>query len=282
MITAKHLQKYYNGFGLDCTMQVKPGYVTGLIGRNGAGKSTTFKALLGLIHIDGGEATLLGKPIDTLTAEDRQHIGVVLSNATFSSQLTVKQIVSILENMYTEFDKAFFLAQVQQANLPMKKRIKDFSTGMKAKLKVLIAISHNAKVLILDEPTAGLDVIARDELLDLLRAFMEEDEKRAILISSHISSDLESLCDDLYMMHEGKIVFHEDTDVLLSDYAILKVSEAQFNTLDQSHIICSRKEKFGYLCLTNEKQFYAENYPSIAIEQGNIDDVFTMMIRGEK
>ena len=125
-------------------------------------------------------------------------------------------------------------------------------------------------------------MIARDELLDLLRAFMEEDEERAILISSHISSDLESLCDDLYMMHEGKIVFHEDTDVLLSDYAILKVSEAQFNTLDQSHIICSRKEKFGYLCLTNEKQFYAENYPSIAIEQGNIDDVFTMMIRGEK
>lgn len=282
MITATHLQKYYNGFSLDCTMQVKPGYVTGLIGRNGAGKSTTFKALLGLIHIDGGEATLLGKPIDALTAEDRQHIGVVLSNSTFSSQLTVKQIVSILENMYTDFDKAFFLAQVQQANLPMKKKIKEFSTGMKAKLKVLIAISHNAKVLILDEPTAGLDVIARDELLDLLRTFMEEDEERAILISSHISSDLESLCDDLYMMHEGKIVFHEETDVLLSDYAILKVSEEQFHSLDHSHIVCTKKEKFGYSCLTKEKQFYAENYPSIAIEQGNIDDVFTMMIRGEK
>lgn len=282
MITTNHLQKYYNGFSLDCTMRLKPGYITGLIGRNGAGKSTTFKILLGIDHFDDGEATLLGKPINMLTAEDRQYIGTVLSDSTFSNQLTIKQIISILENTYTDFDKGFFLELVQQANLPMKEKIKTFSTGMKAKLKVFIAISHHAKILILDEPTAGLDVIARDEILDLLRAYMESDEDRAILISSHISSDLESLCDDLYMIHNGRIIFHEETDVLLSDYAILKVNDTQFHTLDHSHICTTKKENYVYSCLTKEKQFYQENYPDIVIERSNIDDIFTMMIRGEQ
>ena len=121
------------------------------------------------------------------------------------------------------------MKQVQSFQLPLDKKIKEFSTGMKAKLKVLVAISHDAKLLILDEPTAGLDVIARDELLEMLREFMEIDDNRSILISSHISSDLESLCDDIYMIHEGKIIMHEDTDVLLSDYAILKVDEQQYH-----------------------------------------------------
>ena len=153
---------------------------------------------------------------------------------------------------------------------------------MKAKLKVLVAISHNAKLLILDEPTAGLDVIARDELLEMLREFMEADEERSILISSHISSDLETLCDDLYMIHEGKIVLHEDTDVLLSDYALLKVDRKQYEELDKRFILRSKKESYGYSCLTNQKQYYMENYPKIAIEKGTIDEVITMMVRGNK
>ena len=151
---------------------------------------------------------------------------------------------------------------------------------MKAKLKVLVAISHNARLLLLDEPTAGLDVIARDELLDLLRSFMEQDEERSILISSHISGDLESLCDDLYMIHDGKIVLHEDTDVLLSDYALLKVNTEQYETLEKQYILKVKKESFGYCCLTDQKQFYLDNYPQIVIENGTIDNVITMMIRG--
>ena len=152
---------------------------------------------------------------------------------------------------------------------------------MKAKLKVLVAISHHAKLLILDEPTAGLDVIARDELLELLREFMEKDEDRAILISSHISSDLETLCDDLYMIHDGKIILHEDTDVLLGDYALLKLDDTQYHTLDNQYLLRSKKEPFGYSCLTDQKQYYIENYPNITIEKGTIDAVITMMIRGE-
>ena len=212
--------------------------------------------------------------------KDKEELGVVLSDSGFSGYLKIKDIIPILQNMYSKFDKSLFIEQVQKFQLPMNKQIKEFSTGMKAKLKVLVAISHNAKLLILDEPTAGLDVIARDELLEMLREFLEKDEERSILISSHISSDLESLCDDLYMIHDGKIILHEDTDVLLSDYALLKVDAEQYSKLDKQFILRSKKETYGYSCLTNQKQYYMENYPKIAIEKGTIDEVITMMIRG--
>lgn len=194
--------------------------------------------------------------------------------------MTVADTVPILSNLYKDFDKPFFLEQIKKGGLPENKKIKEFSTGMKAKLKIITAISHNAGLLILDEPTAGLDVVARDELLDLLREFMEKDENRAILISSHISGDLESLCDDVYMIHEGKIILHEDTDVLLSDYAVLKMDERQYDMLDKQYILRSRKESFGYSCLTNQRQYYQDNYPKLAVIKGTIDEVITMMIRG--
>ncbi len=124
-------------------------------------------------------------------------------------------------------------------------------------------------------------MVARDELLEILRDFMGKDDERAIIISSHISSDLETLCDDLYMIHEGKIILHEETDVLLSSYAMLKAEERQYASMDKKYILRRRKESFGYSCLTNQMQFYKENYPKLTIEKGTIDDVITMMIRGE-
>ena len=233
-----------------------------------------------MIATDGGNITILGKDIKDFTVKDKENLGVVLSDSGFSGYLKIKDIILILQNMYSKFDKSLFMEQAQRFQLPMNKQIKEFSTGMKAKLKVLVAISHNAKLLILDEPTAGLDVIARDELLEMLREFLEKDEERSILISSHISSDLESLCDDLYMIHDGRIILHEDTDVLLSDYALLKVDAEQYGKLDKQFIMRSKKETYGYSCLTNQKQYYIENYPKIAIEKGTIDEVITMMIRG--
>ena len=281
MLKIEHVRKNYDSFSLDCSLEVKSGCITGLIGQNGAGKSTTFKAILGLISIDSGTIHILGKDIKEFKEKDKQKLGVVLSDSGFSGYLAINDIIPILKNLYNDFDSAFFLKQIERFGLPRNKKIKEFSTGMKAKLKVLVAISHNAKLLILDEPTAGLDVIARDELLELLREFMEEDEERSILISSHISSDLETLCDDLYMIHEGKIILHEDTDVLLSDYALIKVDKKQYDTLDKQYLLRSKKESYGYRCLTNQKQYYMENYPQIAIEEGTIDEVITMMIRGE-
>lgn len=237
---------------------------------------------MGLIAIDGGTITILGKDIREFTAKDREKLGVVLSDSGFSGYLRIKDLIPILENLYEKFDKTFFVEQAERFRLPPDKQIKDFSTGMKAKLKLLAAISHDAKLLILDEPTAGLDVIARDELLELLREFMEQDEERSVLISSHISGDLESLCDDLYMIQDGKIVLHEDTDVLLSEYALLKVDEEQYEKLDKQYILRVKKETYGYSCLTNQKQFYIENFPKIAIEKGTVDEVISLMVRGNE
>ena len=151
---------------------------------------------------------------------------------------------------------------------------------MKTKLKLLVAISHNAKLLILDELTSGLDVIVRDEFLEILQEYMNGGE-RSILISSHISSDLESLCDDFYMIHDGKVIMHEETDVLLDSYGILKPTPEQYLKLDKKHLLEVKKENLSYLCLTSERQFYMENYPELVIEKGNIDDMILLMIRGE-
>lgn len=282
MLKIEHLKKNYENFSLDCSLEVMPGCVTGLIGQNGAGKSTTFKAVLGLISTEGGTINIFGKDIQELETKDKQNLGVVLSNSGFSGYLTINDIIPVLDKLYDNFDKRFFAEQLQRFQLPLNKKIKDFSTGMKVKLKVLTAISHNARLLILDEPTAGLDVIARDEVLEMLREFMEKDEERSILISSHISSDLETLCDDLYMIHEGTIIMHEETDVLLSDYALLKVDPEQYGNLDKQYILRLKEENYGYSCLTDQKKYYMENFPQIVVEKGSIDEVIMMMIRGAR
>lgn len=281
MVELRGVKKHYQGFDLDCSLEVQKGCVTGLIGKNGAGKSTTFKAILGLIKPDEGEILVFGKKVYDLEPVDKEKIGVVLADSGFSGYLTVKDLLPVLDNMYEKFDKNDFIKKCKNFSLPLDKRIKDFSTGMKRKLQVLAAVSHEAEVLILDEPTAGLDVVARDELLNLLREYMEKGD-RSVLISSHISADLEGFCDDIYMIDDGKIVMHEETDVLLSDYALLKVTNQQYQTLDKKYILRYRKENYGYSCLTNQKQFYLENYPDVTLEKGNIDEVIMMMIRGEK
>lgn len=216
MLRLEHVTKHYKGFDLDCSMEVRPGCITGLIGKNGAGKSTTFKAVLGLINPEGGSIRVFGKSAKALDLRDKEQIGTVLSDSGFSGYLTVKELIPVLSALYPEFQKKEFLRKCEKFAIPMEKKILEFSTGMRQKLQVLAAISHNARLLILDEPTAGLDVVARDRLLDLLREYMEPGD-RSILISSHISADLEGFCDDLYMIDEGRIILHEDTDVLLSD-----------------------------------------------------------------
>ena len=280
MLRLKRATKKYKDFTLDCSMEVKAGAVTGLIGANGAGKSTTFKARLGLIHTGGGEITIFGKPVEQLNEQDKANMGVALADSGFSGYVSIKDMLPVLENLYKEFDKDGFIKNWERFGLPLNKKIKEFSTGMKRKLHVITAISHNAKLVILDEPTAGMDVIARDEILGVLREYMET-EGRSVLISSHISSDLEGFCDDIYMIHQGEVIFHEDTDVLLDEYALLKVTKEQYESLDKTYILRHKKESFGYRCLTNEKQFYQENYKEITIEKGSIDELMMMMIRGE-
>lgn len=280
MVKVENLIKNYGDFKLEVSLEIPDGAVTGIVGKNGAGKSTTIKSILGLIKPDGGHVTVNGKEASKLTGKDKQEIGVALSDSGFSSFLTVKDITAILKKMYPSFNEDLFRKNYSSQGLPENKAIKEFSTGMKAKLRVLVAMSHNAKLLIMDEPTAGLDVEARNEILDLLREYLLEDENRSILITSHISSDLEGLCDDIYLIHDGKIVLHEDTDAILGNYGILKVSEEAYEKLDKSYILSTKKDHFGYSCFTNEKQFYAENNPNMVIENSGIDDLILMMTGG--
>lgn len=280
MLKLKNVKKNYGSFSLDCSFEVLPGRVTGLIGANGAGKSTSFKAVLGLIDIDGGEIELLGKPLDAVTPADKRKLGVVLSDSGFSEYMTVRDVTAVMRNMYPDFDGKDFLENCRKFGLPEKKKMKDFSTGMRAKLKVLLAMSHSAELLMLDEPTAGLDVVAREELLELLQDYLGKEEKRSVLISSHISSDLEKFCDDIYMIHEGHIILHEETDVLLDGYGVIKADEAQYRELDPRWLLCQKKENYGYSVLTSQRQFYQENYPGVTVEKCSIDDVIVMMTRG--
>ena len=281
MIKINNLQKNYKDFSLDVSLEIPAGTVTGLIGKNGAGKSTTIKAILGLIKPDGGTLEVLGKDPQKFTSKDKEQLGVALSDSGFSMMLNLEDIVKILKSMYRSFDEKFFREQCKEQGLPFDKTIKDFSTGMKAKLRVLVAISHAAKLLILDEPTSGLDVLARNDILDMLRDYLAQDSERSILISSHISSDLEGLCDNVYMIHKGKIILREDTDAILGQYGILKVSEDEYAKLDKQYLKATKKESFGYTCLTNEKQFYLDNYPNIVVENGNIDDMIMILLGGK-
>ena len=286
MIEISNIKKNYQNFRLECSLNIAPGRITGIIGANGAGKSTLFKAILGLINLDEGQIKIFGKDSRKLDVHDKEKLGVVLAESGFSEYLKVKALVPILKNMYPDFDKDMFLNKCNNFNIPLNKMIKDLSTGTKAKLKVIVAISHNSEILILDEPTAGLDVITRNEVLDIIRTYMEE-EMRTVIISSHISSDLENLCDDIYMINDGKIILHEDMYKLLDLYGVIKANEEQYENLKsdtnyKNIILCCEKEKYGYKCITNDRKYIVDNYPEIVIEKGNIDELIMVLVKGEK
>ena len=277
----KNVCKSFRDFTLNnISFTLPQGYIMGLVGPNGAGKTTTIQLILNMLETDTGEILVFGKDNVASEKDIKQDIGIVFDSIFYVDSWTVKDTEKAVSIFYNDWRHDIFNDMVKRFDLPQNKKVGELSRGMQMKLMLACAFSHNAKLLILDEPTAGLDVIARDELLEMLREFLEKDEERSILISSHISSDLESLCDDLYMIHDGKIIPHEDTDVLLSDYALLKVDAEQYSKLDKQFILRSKKETYGYSCLTNQKQYYMENYPKIAIEKGTIDEVITMMIRG--
>ena len=280
LVQLDHVRKKYGSFTLELNMQIPENRIIGLIGANGAGKSTTFKLMLGLIRPDQGCVEIFGGNAAELSTEEKQEIGAVFSDSGFSEYLKVQQLIPVMKRFYPDFQEAEIRERCERFRIPLNKQIKDFSTGMKAKLNVLLALSHGSRLLLLDEPTAGLDVVAREELLDLLREYMEI-PGRSIVISSHISGDLEHFCDDLYMIREGKIVLHEETDRILEEYGFLKVSDQEYAELDKEYLLRVRKEHFGYSCLTDQKNYYLENYPGIVVEKGNVDEVSSMLVKGE-
>lgn len=249
-----------------------------MVGRNGVGKSTIFRSILGLLRPDSGEINLFGKNVSQLSENEKARIGVTFPNSFFSEEFTIHEIKKIMIATYpTAFNGIDFDQKCNRLELPSDKKVKSFSTGMQAKLKLLLALSHEADFLLLDEPTSGLDVIVRKEVLGILQDYLDQKNNRSVLISSHISSDLEQLCDYIILIDDGKIILQEETDKLLNNYGILKVSTEQYPSLEKDFILTTKKRNHGYACLTNERRFYQENYPQLAIEKGSIDEVLQLM-----
>lgn len=274
-VEVKGLAKKYEGFLLnDISFTLPCGCIMGLVGENGAGKSTTIKLLLGMASKDGGSIKILGKDLSEVSKDD---IGVVFDECRFHEAFTAKDINSVLKNTFKRWNEKEFFDCLRKFDVPMDKKIREFSRGMKMKISIAAAICHDAKLLLLDEPTAALDPVVRDEILDLFYDFIS-DEKRSIIISSHIVSDLEKICDYIAFMHKGRMILCEEKDSLLSECRLAQMSEAEFESLDKSDIIGSRKTSFGITAVIKEKA--AAKVKNT--QQINLEDLFVYMIRGER
>lgn len=281
MLEIKNLKKEYNKFQLDCSFNIEDDHVVGLVGRNGSGKTTIFRAILGLLCPDSGEINLFGKPVSQLNENDKERIGVTFPNSFFSGEFTINEIKKIMTATYpAKFNASDLDLKCSKFKLPIDQKVKNFSTGMQAKLKLLLAMSYEADFLLLDEPTSGLDVIVRNEILGMLQDYLDQKNNRSVLISSHISSDLEQLCDFIVLIDDGKIILQEETDNLLNNYGILKVYDEEYPSLEKEYILAAQKRNYGYACLTNERKYYQENYPKLAIEKGSIDEVLMLLTKG--
>ena len=277
MIRLENVRKAYPGFELNLSMEVPRGRVSGLIGKNGAGKSTTIKAILGLIRPDGGTVEVFGKRADALSEQEKMRIGAGLAESGWAGLLRAKDVIRILQDLYPNFDETGFMKLCRELDLPMDKTVKDYSTGMKAKLRVITALTHRADLLVLDEPTAGLDVYARTEILQVIQACHDANPDSTVLISSHISSDLEGLCDDVYLIHDGRLILREDTKNILDRYGVLIADEAMYEQLDKVHILRMKKEKGICRCYTDQLIWYREKYPELKTENTGIDELILMM-----
>lgn len=279
-LTVSGLTKRYEGFTLaDISFEVPQGTITGLIGENGAGKSTTLHSILGLVHRDGGEISILGAPAEGLQPEARENIGVVFDGTNFSEELTPKRLNRVLKGVYSSWDEGYFLALLNKLSLPVSKKIKSFSKGMKAKLSIAAAFAHHPKLLILDEATSGLDPVMRDDMLDMFLEFVQ-DEENSILLSSHITSDLEKVADHIIFLHEGRLIFSKPKDELLENYGIVKCGAAQFEAIDRQDIITCRKQEYEWQVLVSDRNSAQKRYPNAMVIPASIDEIMLLYVRG--
>lgn len=269
----KNVCKTYKGFRLEnVSLELPEGYIMGFIGENGAGKSTTIKAILGLVHSEG-DICVLGRGKKDITAV-KEHIGVVLEEATFPDQLHLQDIQAILRGVYKTWNSARFLNLAERFRLDHKKKIKDYSRGMKMKLSLAVALSHDSRLLILDEPTAGLDPIVREEVLDMLLEFIQEPD-HTVFISSHIISDLERVCDYVTFIHEGRILFSMSKEALHEEFGILHAGEEEIDALPKDAVCGLRRSQFGAEALVRRSR--AEG---LALEPAGIEDIMVLFVKG--
>lgn len=278
----KNLNKQYTNFQLkDINFNLHKGTIMGFIGENGAGKTTTIKSILNLINIDSGGIQFEGKDITRdMSQQQKEAIGVVLDECCFHDVLRVKDVQKIMKNMYKNWDTAMFQSYIEQFKIPGNKTIKEFSKGTKMKLNLAVALAHKPKLLILDEATSGLDPVIRNQILDVFLDFIQ-DEDHTILLSSHITTDLERICDYITFIHEGQIVFSQAKDEILENYGIVRCTNSNATIYDSSYIISMKKTQFNSSILIKNKGRFLRQYPNSIIEPITLEEIMLFYKGGE-
>lgn len=278
----KNISKTYKNFKLDDISFILPcGHIMGLIGENGAGKSTIINCILDIIEKDSGNISVLGQKNDKNNVSLKENIGVVLDASDVYDNYTVKQVETIMKDVYKQWNHEVYDYYIQKFALPLNKMIKDFSRGMKMKMAITIALSHQPKLLILDEATSGLDPIMRDEILDVFMEFVQ-DENHAILLSSHISSDLEKIADYITFIHEGKLILSTSKDELIYEYGLMKCRNDEFDMIDKEDIIRYRIKTYEVEILVKDREKMAKKYPNCIVDPTKLDDIMMLYVKGEQ
>lgn len=274
----KGLTKKFPGFTLENLNLILPaGCILGLIGENGAGKSTTIKLILDILHKDSGTITILGRDSEDHLEITKEDIGVVMDELGLPACLNVREVGKVMAGIFRNWDDQAYRGYLRDLDIPEDKAFKDFSRGMKMKLGFAIALSHKAKLLLLDEATSGLDPVARDYVVELLEDFTR-DESHAVLISSHIVSDLEKLCDYIAFLHKGKLMLMEEKDVLLERYGILRCERAQLDGLEKSAVLHRKDSPYGSEALVRREAVPA----GLQVSPVSIEELFVYMVKEAK
>ncbi|HIS39133.1 MAG TPA: ABC transporter ATP-binding protein [Candidatus Onthousia faecavium] len=279
IIKVNNLSKSYGDFKLsNLNIEIKKGSIIGLIGQNGAGKTTFIKLLLDLIKKDSGDILIFGQ---TINNDVKDKIGIVLDDSFFPEVIKVQDINQIMKNIYKAWDEKMFFNYLKKFSLNGNMLIKNLSTGMKKKLEIITALSHHPKLLILDEPTSGLDPIVRNEILDLFLEFIENGEN-SILFSSHITSDIEISADYIIFIDKGKLIFDKAKDDLLDNYGIVKCNEESFKKITKDYIVAWRKNKYNYEVLVNDRRKVKKLDQDLTIDKATLADIMLLIVKGEK
>lgn len=280
-IEIRNLSKEYRDFSLkNLSLNVPQGTVLGLIGENGAGKSTLIQSMLGLIKAEYEKIEILGKQLRNQEKEIKENIAVILDVSHYNLEYTPAFIGKILKKVYRNWDMEKYKAYLSRFGLPADKKLKKFSKGMKMKLEFAIAFSHKPKLLILDEATSGLDPVFRDEILELIREFTEE-EDHTVVMSSHITSDLDKVADYIAFLHEGKLQFVKSYDELQNDYGVLHCGKDFFESLREEDIVSFKKEPYEYKVLVRNRNGILSVFPDLEMEKASVEDIMLMYVKGE-
>jgi len=282
ILEIKNLTKRYKDFKLkNVSLELPKGMIMGFIGENGAGKTTTIKSILNIINDYTGEIKVFGldnKKYDKVIKED---IGVVLDDMFFPEILNPMDINAIMKEVYVNWDSNIYFKYLNKFSLPKNNKIKTFSKGMRKKLEIVVSLSHHPKLLILDEPTSGLDPVVRNEVLDIFQSFVC-DEEHTILFSTHITSDLEHIADNIVFIDKGKLLMNQTRDEILDRYGILKCDISSFDKIDKKDMLRHIKHKYNYEILVDDKEKMCNKYKDFVVDKITLEDLMILMIKGEE